>query len=180
MLKKYSLFIFHMLDRPKASQKDIFLHFLVMFTLYISAISFTSVLFQIINITIPDPLLNFGYGYMYDGARGILRTALSFLVVMFPVCVYSTRLLNKSYEENKERTQLRIRKSIIYFTLFIVSFIIMFTLVFLLNQFLKGELTLRFFLKLASTLFVAGSIFGYYRWDLQRFKEQDISSVTRS
>jgi len=157
-------------DKPKASARDLFLHFLAMFTLYISAISLTTVLFQLINIQIPDPL-DTGYGYMIDGARRTLRFGLSFLIVMFPVCIYSLHLVNKVYGEQKEKATLGIRKGIIYFTLFVVSFIIMITLVILLNNFLNGELTMRFFLKILSTLFVAGSIFWYYRWDLHRFKE---------
>jgi uncharacterized membrane protein YpjA len=49
----------------------------------------------------------------------------------------------------------------------------MFTLVFLINSFFQGELTLRFFLKLLSIIFVAGSIFGYYRFELKNFRKGD-------
>ena len=160
-----------MKDKPKASPKDLFLHFLAMFTLYISAISLTVVLFQIINIWIPDPLDQNIYNYGYDREERALRNGLSFLIVMFPVCLYSLRAVHKSYEEKKEKAQLYIRKLIIYFTLFVVSFIIMFTVVSLINNFLNGELTLRFFLKILSSMFVAVSVFGYYRWDLKHFKE---------
>lgn len=157
----------------KATSRDLFLHFLAMFTLYISAISLTTVLFQVINIQIPDPLEDTqSYPYRLDSARRLLRHSLSFLIVMFPVCVYSLRLVQKTYDTDKEKAKLGIRKAIIYFTLFVVSFIIMFTLVFLINRFLNGELTVRFFLKMISTLLVAGTIFWYYRWDLHRFKEQ--------
>lgn len=156
--------------KPKANQRDIFWHFLGMGTLYVSAISLTSVLFQIVNILVPDPVLSGGiYNYALDGAKSTLRMAVSALVIMFPVCVYALKQIQESYEKDKEKRELRIRKSIIYFTLFVVSFIIMITLVFLINRFLSGELTLRFFLKLLSTLVVAGSVFGYYRWDLHRF-----------
>jgi hypothetical protein len=42
----------------------------------------------------------------------------------------------------------------------------------LINTFLGGELTLRFFLKVLTVLFVAGSIGGYYIWDLKKFKSE--------
>ncbi len=157
--------------KPRASQRDLFWHFLGMGTLYVSAISLTSVLFQIVNILVPDPIVYDGgiYSYALDGAKRTLRFAVSALVIMFPVCVYALKQIQESYEKEKEKRELRVRKSIIYFTLFVVSFIIMMTLIFLINRFLSGELTLRFFLKLLSTLIVAGSVFGYYRWDLHRF-----------
>ena len=165
--------------RPKASQRDLFWHFLGMFTLYISAISLTTVFYQIINLTIPDPLvIQENMGYLFDQARDLLRTAVSFLIVMFPVCVLSFRTVTRAYAADPLKAQLRIRKSIIYFTLFVVSFIIMFTVVFLINSFLKGELTLRFFLKLLSIFFVAGSIFWYYRCDLRRYREAMPAVVT--
>lgn len=160
--------------KPRANQRDIFWHLLGMGTLYVSAIALTTVLFQIVNILIPDPILaGGGYGYA-DSAKRLLRMAVSALVIMFPVCVYALKQIQESYEKEKEKRELRIRKSIIYFTLFVVSFIIMFTLVFLINRFLSGELTTRFFLKLVSTLLVAGSVFGYYRWDLHRFDHKKV------
>ncbi len=156
--------------KPRASQRDIFWHLLGMGTLYASAIALTTVLFQIVNILVPDPIIaGGGYGYVVEGAKTLLRNAISFLVVMFPVCAYALKQINESYANDPMKHDLRIRKTIIYFTLFVVSFIIMFTLAFLLNKFLAGELTARFFLKLLSTLVVAGSVFGYYRWDLRRF-----------
>lgn len=156
--------------KVKASPRDVFLHFLSMATLYASAISFTTVLFQIINLLVPDVAFGQYYGNG-EGAKSLLRTAVSFLVVMFPVCLYSLQILHKTYKESSEKLELTVRKALIYFTLFVVSFIIMFTIVFLLRGLLDGELTLRFLLKLLSTLFVAGSVFGYYRYDLHRGKK---------
>lgn len=153
--------------KVKASPRDVFLHFLSMATLYASAISFTAVLFQIINLVVPDVVFGEYYGNG-DGAKSILRTAVSFLIVMFPVCLYSLQMLHKTYKESPQKLELTVRKALIYFTLFVVSFIIMFTLVFLTSRLLNGELTMRFFLKLLSTLFVAGAVFGYYRYDLHR------------
>lgn len=162
------------IQKPRRSPRDLFLHFLAMFTLYISAISLTTVLYQIINILVPDTLAGIDV-YSANAAERILRMALSFLIVMLPVCVYSIMILNKTYVADPQKAVLPVRKAIIYFTLFVVSFIIMFSLVFLLNSFLQGELTLRFFLKLLSVLFVAGSIFGYYRWELKQFRKEESS-----
>jgi hypothetical protein len=155
----------------KASAQDVFWHFLAMFTLYVTAISLTAVLFQIVNIAIPDSVGLYGCTGYTDGFRRSLRVGLSFLIVFFPTCVYSIHRLNMLYKKSREKTSLSVRRALIYFTLFVVSFIILFNLVFLLNSFLDGEMTGRFVLKSLSVLIVAGTIFGYYRWDLKRFEK---------
>lgn len=157
--------------KVKATHRDIFFHFLAMFTLYISAISLTVVLFQIINISFPDPVSD--QYYAVDRYRRALRSGLSFLIVMFPVMIFSLRMLAKTYKDRAVARALSIRKTITYFTLFVVSFIIMFTLVFVLNQFLDGELTSRFAFKALSTLLVAGAIFWYYRLDLRDIQQAE-------
>jgi hypothetical protein len=37
---------------------------------------------------------------------------------------------------------------------------------------LGGELTIRFFLKVLTIAVIAGTIFGYYLWDLRREEEE--------
>ncbi len=157
----------------KTSPKDFFLHLLAMVSLYGSAISLCVVLFQLVNIGIPDPLDQAG-GYYYAGdmARRLLRNGLSFLIVLFPVYGATMWHLNKSYLADESKRNLRVRKWLTYFTLFVAALIIIFTVVTLLNHLLNGELTLRFGLKVLSVVFVAGSIFGYYFWDLKKYKTE--------
>jgi hypothetical protein len=149
------------------SPKDFFLHLLAMIVLYASAISFTTAVFQYINIGIPDPLEQYFYA---EGAYQTIRTALSFLIVMFPVYLLTNWRLHKSYVSDTSKRNIWVRKWLLYFTLFVTALIIIFDLVFLVRSLLEGELTLRFGLKLLTIFFTAGSIFGYYFWDLKRFK----------
>ncbi len=145
---------------PKTSPKDFFLHLLSMVTLYASAISFTVVVYQVINIAIPDVLDAGGYYVgLLDNARRLLRGGLSFLLVMFPAYLLTLKLLANSYKKEPMKIQLRVRKWLIYFTLFVAALINLFTLVFLLRRFLDGELSLRFALKFLYIFFVAGSTF---------------------
>ena len=67
-----------------------------------------------------------------------------------------------------EKRNLRIRKWLIYFTLFAAALIIIGDLVALIFSLLGGELTVRFLLKVVTIFFVAGSVFYYYLWDLRR------------
>lgn len=154
----------------KATPKLFFLHLLSMFTLYATAISFIVVIFQVINIAIPDPLKD--AQYYGDAPERTLRTALSFLIVMLPVYVGTVLTLGRMYRVNAVLRDLRIRKWLIYLTLFVAAVIILITLVILLNSFLNGDFTLHFFLKLLAVFFVAGSVFSYYFLDMKKDKDE--------
>jgi hypothetical protein len=147
------------------------MHLLAMVTLYGSAGSFSAIVFQYINLAVPDTLEMAQY-FSPENARDIIRNSLSFLIVLFPVYIATSWYLHKSYLTDVSTRNLRVRKWLIYFTLFVAALIIIFDLVALMNTLLNGELTLRFFLKIVTVFFVAGSIFGYYIWDLKKFKAE--------
>ncbi len=152
--------------KPKTSPKDFFLHILAILSLYFSAISFLVLLFQYINILIPD-ILDYNYYDVRASYFGKIRWSMSSLIVVFPVYVLTTWFLNKSYRADPEKRKLRIRRWLIYFTLFIAAVIIIGDLVSLIYNFLGGELTTRFLLKILVVFFVAAATFTYYFWDLR-------------
>ena len=150
----------------KTSPKDVFLHLLAIITLYASAGSFIVLLFQYINILIPDLLDRSGYSGI-ESAYGTIRWSIASLVVIFPVYIATSWFLNKSYKTTPLKRNLKIRKWLIYFTLFVAALIIIGDLVALVFNLLGGELTTRFLLKILTIFFVAGSVFYYYFWDLR-------------
>lgn len=161
--------------RLRTSPKDFFLHLLTMVTLYASAISLGTVLFQVINLWIPDPLeAAQQYSYMKEAARTTLRFSLSTLIIMFPAYVASVWYLNKAYAKDPQKRNLRVRKWLLYFTLFAATIIILVSLVSLINHLLNGELTVRFFLKLVSVVGISGAIFGYYFSNLKKYHTEEI------
>lgn len=147
----------------KASLKDIFLQLLAIVTLYGSAVGFVTLLFQFTNVRFPDAL---DY-YSFSNAYRSIRFAVSSLIIIFPVYVWVVRFLERSYKQEPERKAIRIRKWLVYFTLFAAGLIIMGDLVALVNSFLSGELTARFIFKVLSIFLVAGAIFWYYYWDMK-------------
>ena len=151
------------MDAQKSSPKDVFLHLLGIITLYISAGSIIALLFQYINILFPDPL-NPSY---YSSIAWPIRWSMASLMIVFPVYLLISWLLNKDYGENPEKRELKIRKWLVYFTLFLAAIIIITDLVTLVYNFLGGDLTARFILKVLVILLVAGTIFGYYLSDLK-------------
>ena len=149
----------------KTSPKDVFLHLLAIITLYVSAGSLVALLFQYIDVLLPDPL-EFSR-YALDSAYSVIRFSISSLAVIFPLYLWASWLLNRSYKIEPKKRELRIRKWLLYFTLFAAALIIAGDLVTLINRFLEGELTWRFVLKVLAVLFTASSIFGYYFLDLK-------------
>jgi hypothetical protein len=154
----------------KAEPKDFFLHLLAIVALYTAAGSFTALIFQYINLAFPDQLQ--GDYYYRAGAMNTIRFSISSLIIFFPVYLFTTRFLNRNYEARPEKRGLKIRKWLVYFTLFVAALVIIGDLVALINSFLGGELTARFLLKVVVVLFVAGSVFTYYFWDLKKNKEE--------
>jgi len=154
--------------KKKTSPKDVFLQLAVIAALYFAAGAFITLLFQLINIWLPD-VLNDGYYYgMGRPYLGALRFALATLIVVYPVLLVLARALAKSYKEDSEKHESRLRKWLVYFTLFLAASIMLGDLISLVWNFLGGELTLRFVLKSLAMLLVLGTIFAYYRWDLKR------------
>jgi len=153
----------------KVSPKDVFLNILSILTLYISAGSFLALLFQYINVLFPDPLQHF---YEIRSAYSGIRWAIAALIVFYPAHLWVMRLLYKSYALTPLKRNLRIRKWLIYFTLFAAGLILMGDVVALIYNLLGGELTVRFALKVLAVLVVAGTVFGYYLWDIRKNKAE--------
>lgn len=153
----------------KAGPKDVFLHLLAIITLYFSAGSFIALLFQYINLYVPDPLIEGSNYYARESYISIIRFAISSLIIVFPVYVLTSWYLNKAYIAMPFKRELRSRRWLIYFTLFATVLIIIGDLVTLVYGLLGGrELTVRFILKALTVLFVAASIFFYYFSDMRK------------
>ena len=93
---------------------------------------------------------------------GAVRWSVSMLIILFPVLVWISRLLNRDLENEPEKHAIAVRRWLIHFTLFVAGITILVDLVTLVYNFLGGELSLRFLLKVLSVLIVAGLVFGYY------------------
>ena len=157
--------------KVETTPRDFFLNLFSMIALYVSATSFATLIFQYINNIFPDPL---EYISVNSGA---IRFAIASLVILFPAYIWSVLFMQKDYQRNPERKEVAIRKWLIYFTLFATSLIVIGDFVALLMKFLEGELTIRFFLKIITIIFVAGIVFGYYLWDLKQRKDRGVAKT---
>lgn len=153
----------------KISPKHVFLHLFVIIMLYAATINFLTLAFQYTNVWVPDTLSEINF-YAQDQYHNIIRFALAFFIIVFPVFILTSWSLNRSYLKNPAVKDMKTKKWLIYFTLFTAALIIIGDLVRIVFVFLEGEITTRFILKATSVLIVTAVIFGYYLWDVKKTK----------
>ena len=153
--------------------RDVFLHLLNILTFYLSIIGFITLYIQYISAAFPDPL-----NFYYTAIANAVRVSTSMFVVAVPVFILTSWLLAKDLIQNPEKREGRLRKWLIYFTLFVSSVTIIVNLIIFVYNFLSGELTIQFFLKILDVLLVALAVFGYYIWELKR-KDNGTSRIPK-
>ncbi len=145
----------------KSTPRDVFMYLLASAALYWSAFNFVQLVFAHVDRAFPDPLNPY-----YDPGSS-MRWAIASLIIIFPVYLWVTRFLRREIAAHPEKGEIRIRKWLVYLTLFLAALLIIGDLVALIFNFLGGDLTAPFFLKVATVLAVGGAIFGYYFSDLR-------------
>ena len=145
--------------------RDLFLHLLAVVTLYWSSISFVTLIWQFINRFFPDILKD---QYTGDYRLSLIRFSVSAIIIVFPVFIAVSWYLNNIYRREAVVRESKIRKWLIYLTLFVASLVIIGDLIGTINTLLGGEITTRFILKALSIILVSGIIFGYYLDDVRR------------
>ncbi|MFA5355510.1 MAG: DUF5671 domain-containing protein [Candidatus Paceibacterota bacterium] len=161
------------LNKPTSTPKDFFLHLFNIVIFYIAVVNFLILFINYINILFPDPI-----DYYYFGALDTVRTCMAILLISVPAYILTAWMLGKDLKANPEKREMGLRKWLVYLTLFLAGITIIVTLIVLLNNFLGGELTVRFFLNTLLVLLIAAAIFGYYMWDLKR-KDREASKLPK-
>ncbi len=148
--------------KEHGTPKDVFVHLLATVTVAMSVIAFTTIWFQVVNILFPDPLT---YSY---GSIDLIRGMIAATIVGWPIYLFLARIIKNDIVASPDKQNIRVRKWLMYLTLFVASIVLIINLVTLLTGFLGGELTTRFALKIVSVFIAAGGTFGYYLWDVKR------------
>jgi hypothetical protein len=154
----------------KSSPKYLFLHLLLVGTLYASVIGFITLIFQYIGFLMPE-VTNFN-DYYYQGILETVRSVTAMLLVIFPTFLIVSWLLRRDFDKDPEKRGMRVRKWLLHLTLFIASIVIIIDLITLIYSFLSGEITTTFLLRVLVILAVTGTVFSYYLWDLRRNSRQ--------
>src|SRR3989338_1800886 len=160
------------METNKSLPRDTFLYLLAIITLVVVAVGFGMAVFNYVDFYFPDPATD--YYRSASSYEGAIRQAMAMLIVVFPVFLWVSRFLRKDVELHPEKRELRIRKWLLYLTLFAAAFVIIGVFVTVVNNFLRGELTTRFVLKALTIFFISGSVFYYY---LAQLREKDVKWV---
>lgn len=149
---------------PKTTPKEFFMQLFAFGTLYIAALSLGSLLFAYIDRLFPDALNNYGY---YPQGLEQVRWPMAALIVLFPVFLILSRIINNALVADPQKKEARVYKWLVYLTLTIASATVIIDLITLIYNFLGGDLTTRFVLKVLVVLAIALAAFGYYLWHLK-------------
>lgn len=154
--------------RPQVSlsAREAFLYLVLFTTLYMSALNFGSLVFDLINHAFPDPAVDVPYGYRAAGDT--MRWSIATLIVAFPVFLYVSRVTARDIRRDPRKRQSPVRRWLTYLTLFVAASVLIGDVILLVFNLLGGDLTARFVCKVLTAGLIAGVIFGHYVRDLRR------------
>ena len=155
--------------RPYLSAREAFLYLTLFTTLYLSAYHLGSLLFRLIEQAWPDPADN---EFMLMQLDSSMRWSTASVIIAFPVFLFLARYLGKELARSPAKRLSAVRRWLTYLTLFVAAVVLIVDMITLVNNVLGGELSLRFLLKVVVAALIAGTIFGYYLWDL-RIEEKE-------
>jgi hypothetical protein len=158
--------------RPQSylDAREAFVYLVLFSTLYWSANHVGSLLFDIINVTFPDPATDRDRLMPYT--RSAMRWSIASLVVAFPVFLYMSRLVARDIAADPNKRHSKVRRWLTYMTLFFASGIIIGDLITLVYNLLGGEMTTRFLLKALVVAFIAATVFWYYLSSLDEARDR--------
>jgi hypothetical protein len=144
--------------------KFVFLYLLHLVSLVFVATSLGGILFQIINKMIADPIVAYTGSY----SETALKFSISAIIVATPIFFVVSSFINKSLFTGELKKDSGVRRWLTYLILFISFGIFVGWLIAFVNNFLNGELTMKFILKTVSVLVIAAGAFSYYFYDILR------------
>lgn len=152
------------MNTAKTTPKDFFLWLGALIALYGSITSFITLLFEYVNTAFPDPLAYYG-----DPYGGAVRTAMATLIVLVPATILLFRLIRGSITAEPAKANIWVRRWALVLTLFIAGAAVIIDLITIINTFLGGEISVRFFLKAAVVLLVAAGVFMHFFADVKGY-----------
>jgi hypothetical protein len=140
--------------------RDAFFYLLAFVTLGIWAIAFVWLGNILIDRAFPSPLDY--HDYAIETFRSNVAGQLASLIVAFPIFILVSRRIVRETQQRPESLESGVRKWLTYLALVITAVALLGDGVWFLQQFLLGDLTLRFVLKSLVLFVVAGGVLWYY------------------
>lgn len=160
----------------RSSTVDIMIGFFSFILLGIIVSALMTLFFEVIDRYFPDASVNAAFGSVISSDS--VHYSMAALFIGVPLYIFATRLWFRRFREDDGRVESRLTKWVTYLVLLAASVTIVGDLIAVLYTFLQGELSVRFFLKAAVVLGIAGMVFGFYA--LERRKIQYRQDISRS
>lgn len=153
--------------------KYAFYYLLSLVALIFTAISVGMIAFGIIDKTISDALA------MGRNVSDALKFAISALLIAAPIFFITQSLINKGLKGGELDKDSGVRRWLTYFILLVSSVTMLGVFIGVINNFLAGEFTFSFILKAISMLFISGTVFAFFLYDIKRDKVTEKNLVMR-
>ena len=144
--------------------KYAFFYVLSLVALIFMSISVGIIFFQIINKEFID-LINEYSGRYSDGA---MKFAISAIIISAPIYYFTSKQIYKSLRKGKLEEDAAVRKWFTYLIILVSIIVMIVWLITTISGFLNGELTTKSILKTITALFISGSVFSFYLYDIKR------------
>jgi hypothetical protein len=142
------------------SARDAFFYLLAFVTLGIWSVALVWLAHVLIDRALPSPL-DF-QDYALQTFRASVAGQLASIIVAFPIFILVSRAIVHETQQRPESLESGVRKWLTYLALVITAVALLGDGVWFLQQFLLGDLTLRFVLKSLVLFLVAGGVLWYY------------------
>jgi len=156
------------LDMPVPTPPDVggareaFLHLVAFAALYTSVVAGVMLLFDYVNVWLPDPAVTQYASLQAEWVRTAIRWEISALIVAFPLLLWLSWVLVREMRTTPDKARSPVRRWLTYLTLFAAAVALAVDVITLVSTLLDGELSTRFALKVLIVLMVAGGCFAYY------------------
>ena len=144
----------------RGGAREAFFYLLSFVSLYTTAISAVVLFFTYVNRLFPDAALEPYANANYD--LSTIRWSMAALIVAYPIFILLARMLHREMQVQPDKAFSVVRRWLTYLTLLLAAIALAGDTVTLIFRLLEGELSVRFLLKVAVVLVVAGMSFSYY------------------
>jgi hypothetical protein len=151
--------------KPYLSAREAFVYLVLFVTMYVSAFSLGSLVFEFINTAFPDPAID--PAVAREMGREAMRLSLSLLIVTFPVFAFVSWRNDRSIRDDPNRRLSKVRRWLTYLTLFVGACTLIGVVTSIVYNLLGGEMTTRFILRVLTVGGITGSLFGYFLRDIR-------------
>lgn len=148
-------------NQKNSNAQDFFLYLLTFLSLSFLAFGSGSILFQAVGKFLPDQIAS-----TFD--QGSVRFGIAAILIAGPIFFLISKFINKRIVSGITSLEAGVRKWLTYIVLFFAAATVIGDLITLILNFLGGETTVQFLLKVLIILIIAGGIFAYYFWDMRK------------